>query len=75
MKLLKTRLRVRAWINREDFEGRQDLCKEWSLWGFVVWQEILDSEVVPSWSNICRATLGYTEWKSKFHDITEAWDV
>lgn len=74
MSILKTRLRVRTWVNRWDFEGRQDLCREWLLFGFRVWSVVLDSEVVPSWSNICSATLGYTEWKSKFLNIKEAWE-
>lgn len=45
---------------------RQELRKEWLLWGVVVWYATIDFEVIPSFAWIANACLGGSEWVSKF---------
>lgn len=64
MKLFKTRYRMWRKV-REDFSGLQSLTKSWWVCGFPIWVSVVDSEEIPSWANIQRATLGSTDWTSR----------
>lgn len=44
----------------------QKLVKRWRLFGRVIWTKVLDEESVPSFVTIEVATLGSTNWRSKF---------
>lgn len=64
--ILVSAMKVRRWTNRREFGGRQELVREYRVMGLKVWSSVVDTESVPAWAEIQKATLGYTEWKSKF---------
>jgi hypothetical protein len=64
--MIKTAIRVKRWTRRNEFGGFQQLLKEWRVFGVKVWTKEIDREDVPGWAEIQLATLGYTEWRSKF---------
>ena len=66
---LTSKMVVKRYTNRYDLNGVQILFKEWYLFQVVrVWFKEIDREDVPSWATIQCATLGSTDWKSKFSD-------
>lgn len=75
--LIKTETKVerRQWIYRgretygycEDHGQYQLLIKRWMLCGITIWKRVLDREEIPAHVSIELATLGSTDWKSKFH--------
>lgn len=66
---LTSTMRVQRWTRRKEFGGFQQLLKEWRIFGIKVWTtEEIDREDVPGWAEIQLATLGYTEWESKFSE-------
>jgi hypothetical protein len=68
MSIIKESYRVMSYRSRTSFEGYQILLKEWSIFGLKVWSSEIDREDVPSWVYIQQATLGSTDWKSKFSE-------
>lgn len=54
------------YTNRHNFDGYQVLVRETRLFGVRIWSREIDREEVPSWASIQRATLGYTDWRSRF---------
>lgn len=45
---------------------RQELVKEYRLFGLVIWTKILDTEEIPMYAQIELGVFGRTDWKSKF---------
>lgn len=66
--MISSRLYVRRFTSKKTYEGRQELVKEWRLFGFKIWTAVVDSEDLPSWAIIQLGALGYTHWQSKFKD-------
>jgi hypothetical protein len=70
MKYKQGDLRVKAkWRRNED--GTEDKLQflqvyERFLWGLLDYWHTIDEETIPKWAWIQSATLGYTDWKSKF---------
>ncbi len=69
MDLLKKNFVVKAYRNKNTFEGIQVLFKEYRIFGIKVWSIEIDREDVPSFVYIQQATLGSTDWKSKFAEF------
>ena len=73
----RTIVRRKAWVTygygaergsgycKENFD-RQYLIEEWRLFGIRIWRKVLDWEEVPVWAWVQLATVGNTEWVSKF---------
>lgn len=66
IKLLSTRLVVRRFRYKNEFCGFQLLQKEFRVFGIVILRITIDEEDIPVWAEIQMATLGSTDWKSKF---------
>ena len=66
MKLITTSFVVKAYGNRRNFDGYQNLAKQYTVFGFVIYSQIIDTEEVPSYARIAHNCLGSTDWKSKF---------
>ncbi len=66
MKVITTKMKVLRYMSRFDFSGRQDLMRETYFFGIRVWSRVVDTEDIPSWASIARATLGGSDWVSKF---------
>jgi len=66
--MITNNIKVLRYTNKKDFDGYQLLIKSFFLFGIKIWTTILDREEVPSWANIQIATLGSTDWKSKFKE-------
>lgn len=64
--MLTSRVVVLRYRSRHEFGGVQRLERHWFIFGVRVWRQVLDEEVYPSWADIQRCTLGYTEWRSRF---------
>lgn len=69
MSLLKKTFIVKSYRNKNSFEGIQVLFKEYRIFGIKVWSIEIDRENVPSFAYIQHATLGSTDWKSKFAEF------
>lgn len=69
MDLLKKSFVVKAYRNKNAFEGYQVLLQEYRIFGIKVWSVEIDRETVPSFAYIQHATLGSTDWKSKFAEF------
>ncbi len=50
----------------EDKGTKQQLVKQWRLFGRVIWTRVLDEEDVPTFAVIECSCLGSTNWRSKF---------
>ena len=50
----------------KEHHDRQYLRKEWMLWSKCIFYRTLDTEDVPLFVAIQQATIGYSEWQSKF---------
>jgi len=46
----------------------QKLERHWFMFGLKVWVSTIARETIPKWASIQAATLGSTDWKSKFRD-------
>lgn len=68
-KLLTSSMCVRRYLNRSDFTGYQTLVRTWRLLGVPVFSWTVAREDVQSWASIQLATLGHTEWKSRFKEF------
>jgi hypothetical protein len=66
MKLIETKMVVKAYIVGKGFDGYQLLTKQYKVFGFIIYSQIIDREEVPSYARIAHNTLGSTDWKSKF---------
>ena len=66
MKPLSVSVEVRRYSFRREFGGVQRLERAIRLFGVCVWRTVIDEENVPAWAEIQAATLGSTEWRSKF---------
>ena len=67
MKALTSKLRVRAWGNKQDFKVTQELTRVYYLWGIRIWTKVLDKEEVPQYAVISNACFGdLSGWYSKF---------
>ncbi len=64
--IVTSAMKVKRWSRRSEFGGIQCLIKEWRVFGVKVWSREIDRETVPGWVEIQVATLGSTEWRSKF---------
>ena len=63
--MLTTTYRIRRWTNRVDLTGVQKLERVTKLLGITIFVWVLDTEEVPSWAFIQRATLGRSDWESR----------
>ena len=66
MKVFSKKIVVRRYRYKHVFGGVQRLQKEIRLVGFLIMRTTIDEEDVPGWAEIQVATLGSTDWKSKF---------
>jgi hypothetical protein len=46
----------------------QKLERHWFMFGLKIWTSVIDHETIPEWACIQVATLGSTDWKSKFKE-------
>ena len=53
----------------EDHLDQQFLIKEWRLFGIRIWSRELDYEDVPVYASAQAATMGFTDWKSRFAEF------
>jgi hypothetical protein len=44
------------------------LVKRWKWRGLTIWKKTLDREEIPAFVWIAMATVGYTNWRSKFKE-------
>lgn len=68
MKLIDTKMEVRRYRNPHEWGSIQKLERATYVFGKCVYRKVLDEEEVPSWAEIQKGSLGYTDWVSKFSD-------
>ena len=66
MKFIETKMVVKAYSIGKGFDSYQNLVKQYTVFGLVIYSQIIDTEEVPSYARIAHNCLGSTDWKSKF---------
>lgn len=68
MKILSITHHVRRFRSRTEFVEYLVVHRVVRLFGIRIWTTEIDRENVPSWAQIQRCCLGYTDWESRLFE-------